>query len=515
MAFASDYRRIGIGLLAVVSTAVLMWFGNGLVPWWPLVWVAPLPVLLFASRTSWWGTALAAFLSSLIGSLSLWQYFRIALHAPPTMWMGIYSAVALVFTLAVLLFRALLMRGAPWSALLAFPATWVSCEYIGNLTTSNGTAGSLSYSQLNFLPFLQLASVTGPWGMSFLLLVFSAALAIGLYLRHIAPKQALRIVSASLVVVALVLIFGAVRLAQPSPRQQVKVGLVTSDEPANVDVAAEGAETERLFRAYAGEVEKLAAAGSQVIVLPEKLAVVADSDTRVTDAIFQSLADKTRSTIIVGLVHVSSLLPPRPVKYNQARVYAPRAPVLSYNKHHLLPPFESRLNPGTTLLLLPEPSQSWGVAICKDMDFTPLSRQYGEAGAALMLVPAWDFVVDRVWHGHMAVMRGVEDGFSIARAAKGGSLTVSDDRGRMLAEIRSDSAPFATLVAKIPAMHDATLYLLLGDWFAWVTVATLFFTLARLYRSRNSRTYQSKTAQNHADQHRQGQSQFIFDDFRG
>jgi hypothetical protein len=57
-----------------------------------------------------------------------------------------------------------------------------------------------------------------------------------------------------------------------------------------------------------------------------------------------------------GLVHISSLLPLRPVKYNQARVYAPRAPVLSYYKHHFLPPFESRLKPGTTLLLLPERS---------------------------------------------------------------------------------------------------------------------------------------------------------------
>jgi apolipoprotein N-acyltransferase len=309
------------------------------------------------------------------------------------------------------------------------------------------------------------------------------------YLRHIAPKQAVRVVGASLAVVALALMFGAARLAQPSPRQQVKVGLVTSDEPANADVATEGADTERLFHAYAGEVEKLAAAGSQVIVLPEKLAEVEDPNTKAADAIFQSLADKTGSTIVVGLVHVSSRLPGRPVKYNQARVYAARAPVRSYNKQHLLPPFESSLKPGTTLLLLPAPSQSWGVAICKDMDFTSLSRQYGEAGAALMLVPAWDFAVDRVWHGHMAMMRGVEDGFSIARAAKGGSLTVSDDRGRMLAETRSDSAPFATLVAKIPATHDATLYLLLGDWFAWVTLATLFYTLAQLYRSRNSHTY--------------------------
>jgi apolipoprotein N-acyltransferase len=86
-------------------------------------------------------------------------------------------------------FRALLRRSAWWSALLAFPGTWVSFEYLLNLVSPHGTAGSLSYSQLNFLPFLQLASVTGPWGMSFLLLLFSAALAIGVHLRHPARSR--------------------------------------------------------------------------------------------------------------------------------------------------------------------------------------------------------------------------------------------------------------------------------------------------------------------------------------
>ncbi len=77
-------------------------------------------------------------------------------------------------------------------------------------------------------------------------------------------------------------------------------------------------------------------------------------------------------------------------------------------------------------------------------------------------------------------MRGVEDGFSIVRAAKDGYLTVSDDRGRILAETRSDSAPFATLLAEVPVVHNATLYLLLGDWFAWLTIAILGFTLLQL-----------------------------------
>jgi apolipoprotein N-acyltransferase len=122
------------------------------------------------------------------------------------------------------------------------------------------------------------------------------------------------------------------------------------------------------------------------------------------------------------------------------------------------------------------------VAICKDMDFTPLSRKYGKAGVGLMLVPGWDFNVDRGWHGHIAVMRGVEDGFSIVRAAKDGYLTVSDNRGRVVAEMRSDAASFATLLASVPAVHSETVYLLLGDWFAWLACALLVLAIVQLCR---------------------------------
>jgi apolipoprotein N-acyltransferase len=159
---------------------------------------------------------------------------------------------------------------------------------------------------------------------------------------------------------------------------------------------------------------------------------------------------------------------------------------MAYNKHHLLPPFESNLTVGSGLIVIPKPFEAWGVAICKDMDFTPLSRRYGRAGVGLMLVPAWDFNLDRTWHGHMAVMRGVEDGFSIVRAAKNGFLTVSDDRGRVLAEERSDSAPFVLLLAEAPVTHESTPYLVLGDWFGWFAIAALAFAILQLYRLRRT-----------------------------
>jgi apolipoprotein N-acyltransferase len=266
-----------------------------------------------------------------------------------------------------------------------------------------------------------------------------------------------QIAGAGIGVVVAVLVFGAVRLAMPMT-ETARVGLITSDEKANAGVTDPGADTKRLFRDYAREAQKLAANGAQAIVMPEKLGVTLEGKSAETDAVLQSVAAQTGATVVAGVVHVDA-----PVKYNEARIYAPGSDVQHYDKQHMLPPFESNLKPGTTLTLLPRPHQKWGVAICKDMDFASPARLYGEAGTGLILVPGWDFVVDGSWHGHIAVMRGVEDGFSIARAAKNGFLTVSDDRGRIVGEVSSSSAPFATLLVDVPTAHSSTVYQVLGD----------------------------------------------------
>jgi apolipoprotein N-acyltransferase len=70
----------------------------------------------------------------------------------------------------------------------------------------------------------------------------------------------------------------------------------------------------------------------------------------------------------------------------------------------------------------------------------------------------------------MAIVRGVEAGFSIARVAGRGSLTISDNRGRVVAEARSDEARFVTLAAPIPGGRERTLYSRWGDWVAWASV---------------------------------------------
>ncbi len=475
MEFAGRLGRLVVALSAFAATALLVHYGNGLMPRWPLMWFAALPVLVYALKSPAWRAGLVAFAAWLAGCLNMLAYMRLG-GVPFIGWLAGFGMVALVFAAGVLLMRALARRGAMWSAWVALPAAMGTFEYVRNLLWPHGSAACLGYSQLNFLPFLQLASLTGPWGMGFVLLLFPAGLALGIHYWGSARARA--VLGATAGVAAAVLIFGAVRLERRQPGPEVRVGLVASD--VSMGVAGPGVPTERLFEQYAQQAEGLIARGAQVVVLPENSGVVVDPNVARTDAIFQGVADRTGAPLVAGMSHASNT-----VRYNEARIYAPGRAARSYDKEHLLPPFENIFTPGTSRTLFDgvgkAAGQRWGVAICKDMDFTEPARAYGRAGVGLMLVPAWDFRVDGFWHGHIAVMRAVEDGFSLVRPARNGLLYVSDDRGRVIAETASNSAPFATLLVDVPAGHDGTLFLLFGDWFAWCAAVLLVLVVGRVW----------------------------------
>ena len=481
MGFGNKWKRMMEAVLAISGTAILVFFGNGLEPRWPLMWIASVPVLWFALGSTAWQAGLVAFAGMLLGCLNYWSYFG-ALGAPHAAWFINSGLIALMFAVGVLLMRALVRRGAIWRAWIALPAWWVAFEYVRNLIWPHGSGGSLAYSQLNFVPFLRLASLAGPWGMGFVLMLFPAGLALGIHLWGPARGQAVRVLGVTVGVVAAALLFGAARLAARQPGPEVRVGLVASD--VSHGVVDPGAPALRLFEQYAQQAEGLIARGARVVVMPEDLAVIVDPDTGGADGMFQPIADRTGSVLVIGMNHVKGA-GQGARHYNEARIYTPGAAARGYDKEHLLPPFETSIfTPGTSRVVFAAPGQAtgqmWGVAICKDYDFTDPARSYGRSGAGLMLAPAWDFHVDAFWHGHIAVMRAVEDGFSLVRSARGGFMTVADDRGRVVAENASDSAPFATLLATVAAGHDRTLFQSWGDWFGWFAIALLAVVLARL-----------------------------------
>ena len=465
----------GSTVLAMIASMAAIYFGSGLHPVWWLTWWAPIPVLLVVPRLSRRSSFALAFLVWACGGLNLWHYFRVSLSAPLIFALLVVVLPAMAFAAAVLLYRWLVQRSL-WRAALIFPSFWVFYEFVTEKTSPHSTFGNLGYSQMNFLPVLQLASIAGIWGISFCLFLFAATVSILLgRLGSSADRRTLAIATGCALLG--VLGFGSWRLySTPKGPPTVTVGLVASDLRQNI-ITDEHADTARLMREYADKAETLAAQGAQVIVIPEKIAVLLDSDLTEVDPLLQSTAEKTGAAIIVGVIHLTA-----GAKWNEARLYFPNGAIRTYDKHHMLPAFEGNLTVGTTRTEWQQPSGLWGIAICKDMDFPRLSREYGKDGAALLLVPAWDFNDDGWLHGRMAILRGVESGFSIARAPKQGVLSISDSRGRVLAERLSSSAPFATLVAAVPVEHEGTVYARFGDWFGWLNAVLFLLLVFSRYR---------------------------------
>ena len=466
-------RPILAATLAIFATAALLLAGNGMNPVWPLMWIAFIPVLLVAVETPSRRVAVVtAALSLLLGSLPHLYLIHFVQGAPVTAWLIPFSIASLLFAAGVLLFRGLLHRGAVFSAVIALPAFWTVCEYLASFAPANGTAGSLSYTQVGFLPILQVASLTGPWGITFMLWLFPSAIVSGLYLWRKRRLQAMLVMASVCAVLAAVVLFGTIRLAAPKTPQEIKVGLLVTD---TVMFADKIPEMQDLVRRYAEQAEGLARQGARIVVMPEKTGLLLDRNAKMVDSVLQSVADGTGTTLVIGVKHVVAQ-----DAFNEARIYTPEQPISMYHKRHMLPPFESDLTPGTSLAMLSKPAVPIGVAICKDMDFIHPALDYGRAGIDLLLDPAWDFNVDRTWHGHIAIMRGVEGGYAIAHTAKFGFLTVTDDRGRILGEVRTNNGTFASLLVDVPLRHDETIFDRFGTWFPWVAGLLLLAAAIRL-----------------------------------
>ncbi len=461
---------------AIVLTASAYFVSTGFGTFWPAAWFAPLPILLLATRRSVRTTALAAGAAYFLGSLSVINYLASLMPVPAAVITLLVPAA--VFALAVLAFRAAARRLPAWLAVFAFPAAWTTFEFLLSLASPHGTALSHAYSQTDFLPLLQLASVTGIWGITFFLTMVPAAVALAYSRRGPAP-----LLPAAAIAMA-VLGYGAYRLLQPQQDDAIRVGLAATDQ--GIEAAFETENTTQAMataNAYAGRIARLGARGVQVVVLPEKLVGVTRANTEAVSNVFASAARAAGVTVIAGFNHVIS--EPR---RNLATVFAPDGETrVHYEKHHLLPGLETGYGAGSEIGIFSAAGSRWGVAICKDMDFPAWSRRYGRQHVRILAVPSWDFVRDGRLHARMAVVRGVENGFALARVAQQGLLTLSDAYGRIVAETPSSASPDAMLVAELSPGPGRTLYTRTGDWLGWISVALLPVLLGMCATNRSKR----------------------------
>jgi apolipoprotein N-acyltransferase len=446
-----------------LGSAALAYLGTGLHPIWWALWLAPIPVLAISPRLRGSAAFLLGAVAWLIGEMNQWNYVRHAIQLPRQITILYFVVPAVVFGFAVLFVRGFVRRGALFLASLALPIYWVTYEYLTAMASPHGTWGNLAYTQMSFLPVIQIAAITGLWGISFIVFLFAGAAA-ALLSGAGKPWQRRMLAIAVGFVVCAVLVFGNWRL-QSSPSQSVAVTLIARDVPMSAYLGSEE-QALGLLHEYAEEIGRVTPAGTQAVVLPEKIGRISESALAEVDSLYSSAATATRAAIVLGLVRKTPS-----GAFNSSRLYSVSGKLeANYDKHHLIPGVEPE-KPGNKRVVLDEPSGRWGLQICKDMDFPKLSREYATEGANLLLVPAWDFNVDRWLHARMAVLRAVENGFALARSARNGLLTLSDNRGRILAEATTVPGRFVSISGKVNVAREKTFYARTGDWFAWLCVA--------------------------------------------
>ncbi|MCR6658644.1 MAG: hypothetical protein NVV72_04600 [Asticcacaulis sp.] len=424
------------GIVAALLSGVLLAVSRDTGQFGWLVLVAPVPLLVYALRVSKAFLVFGlAFLAGLMGEAGpIWFYGRVL---PLIYGLAVYQA--LVFALAVLFMRGLYQRVSPAAAVLGFATMTAAIEYLYGLVSPNGSFGALGYTMVDVLPLLQTASLAGIAGLSFLAAIIPAGLAV-LCLR----SRDVMALAVWAVPVLAALVYGFWQLSQPSG-PSLRIALLSDDRYAGriYDHPEAGPE---IAAAFTAQIAQATAQKPAAIVIPEKMLATGAQLT-------------SDSVIVAGL---DSLV--KGGRLNVAALYE-GANMRFYLKKRMVPGLEAEYLPGHSELITHIDGQAIGVAICKDMDFASDLRLYGKRDVALMLVPAWDFDRDAYLHGRMAVVRSVENGFSLVRSASQGLMTLNDSKGRIIAEKRTTNGP-SMLIGDLPMGHGGTVYSWLGDIFA-------------------------------------------------
>lgn len=449
-------------------------------------WLAPMFLLHF-SRARSPLSGLSWLYLALFGT-TFWAY-RGVIPAPGPAAAAISALIALACLVPFVADRLVAVRMAGFAATLVFPLAWAAVDFAAGRLSPYGTWGSPAYTQYGNLPLMQLASVTGTAGITFLIAWFASVLnwAWAGNFDWPAIRMGLLVYGAAL---CLVLGFGGARLAfTPAPAKSVRIAavgwpegmLAQTDLWHALDPALTGDDRQRLERSFErvrqyffDATQREARAGAQIIVWPEANLPLFHEDEPALLQRAGELARQEKINVLMGLAVVYSGTA-RPLENKAVLIGPAGSPLLGYVKAIPVPGMEAQLSRRgmRRIAAVDSPLGRIATAICFDMDFPAYIRQVGAAKADLLLVPASDWQAINRMHYIFAVFRAVENGVPMVRATRWGNSVAVDALGNEFAKLDPFIAPNQVMVAQLPVGHVPTIYARLGDWFAWLCIAGL------------------------------------------
>lgn len=171
-------------LLPPLLSAALLWLSYFPMNWGWLTWVALAPLLALVRspvRRRW--VYLAAWLGGLAFFVPVLQWLRVADYRMYYTWIALALACSLFFPLGMGLIR-LLDRRTRLPLIVSVPVVWTALEFLRAHILTGFPWYFLAHAQHDFLAVIQIADVTGAYGVSFLVAAVNALLFELLATRH-------------------------------------------------------------------------------------------------------------------------------------------------------------------------------------------------------------------------------------------------------------------------------------------------------------------------------------------
>ena len=491
LSFVKRYRY-----LLAASSGILLFCSFPSVNFFPIAWLGLVPLLVALDGVENWKMA-----------------FRLGYIAGFLFFAGLLIAIALLYPYAnifVTLLGYLLLVGytalyfavfsvlvyhLPWQSGVLYPLgvsiIWVSLEWLRGWLMTGFPWGNIGYSQWNYPAGIQIASIAGVYGVSFVIVFFNAGIAT-LIRRRSEWQKELTSVIAPCLLAAISLIYGyaVIGKSENIEAQSMKFALVPGNIPQLDKWNAK--KFPQIFLKYLNLTEEAAEEQPDVVVWPETTVrgqVLSGEWTNYNKHFKQMLNRIGGIPMLIGATDPDTLGD----LYNSVLSVSSDGEIQGkYAKMQLVPfgeyvpladflpnfiqfyPFEH----GKTHNLLPiidivdesknEIAQV-GTSICFESSFPNHFRKFVKEGADAMGI-----LTNDAWfsgtalpelHLAMAPLRAVENRISVFRCANGGYTCAIDKYGRIYTSFVTPKTSDEFLIADV-ALSDGkrTLYTRYGDW---------------------------------------------------
>ncbi len=398
----------------------------------------------------------------------------------------------------------------PRSAFLLAPFLWVGLEYVLTHLLTGFPWGLLGNSQYRNLAFIQIAALTGVYGLSFLLVLFQSGFVHSIVSGRRTPF---------FYVLGLILLVHAggwlaLRNEVPETSETFTGAVIQGNVQPEIEFTLDNVEeTFALFHRHLELSRQACSQGARLVIWSELTVPLCFSCGHAYyPRLTRELGDFAREqdcTMLLGTNESAYTQEGGILYHNTAVNLKPDSELSFYYKMHLVPfgeytPYKflfsfivnfthaiGELTPGDSYVLHDFEGVPYGSPICYEIIFPEMSRIFVKRGARFLVT-----ITNDGWYGHswapyqhfgIAVLRAVETRRFLLRCATTGVSGIIDPYGRILS--RSSLNSEAVLTDRITPLSGETFYVRYGDWLCWLslTLSGLFLILAMIRKRRHDK----------------------------